>query len=109
LSVNWLEFLKLRSREEEISEIRRLLESKLTIAAFGRIAILNVGNTRRHVLNNTPDRRILTVLHEPEKNDPSHSGIYGLKPDDMFIGELIAEQIEEVYPAREPKPPNAVI
>jgi hypothetical protein len=103
LSVNWLEFLKLQSREEEIAEIRRILESKFQkIGAFGRIAILNVVDTRKHVLENTPDRRMLTTLHEPEATDPSHSGIYGLEAEDLLIGELIAERIEEIYPAREP-------
>jgi hypothetical protein len=101
LSVNWLEFLDLQSRREEIAEIQRILELKFSrIATSGRIAILNVGQTRKHVLDYTPDRRMLTALHEPEANDPSHSGIYGLEAEDLFVGELIAEVVVETYPAR---------
>jgi hypothetical protein len=101
LSVNWLEFLDLQNREEEITEIRRILETKLSrIPAFGRIAILNVGRTRKYVRDNTPDRRLLTTLHEPEAIDPSHAGIYGLEADDLFIAELIADTVIETCSAR---------
>jgi hypothetical protein len=101
LSVNWLEFLGLQSRREEIAEIQRILESKFSrIATAGRIAILNVGQTRKHVTDNTLDRKMLTVLHEPQADDPSHSGIYGLEAGDLFVAELIAEVVVETYPAR---------
>jgi hypothetical protein len=46
------------------------------------------------------DRRNLKVLHNPEVNDPSHSGIYNLKPDYELIAELILQTVLEAYPAR---------
>lgn len=102
LSVNWLEFLNLQTRGKEITEIRRILGSKFRkLPASGRIAVLNVGDTRSHVSNNTPDQRMLDILHEPEVNDPSHSGIYGLEAEDFFIGELIAETVSETYHVKE--------
>jgi hypothetical protein len=102
LSVNWLEFLNLPSRENQITEVRRILRSKFSrIPASGRIAVLNVGDTRNHVSKNTPDQRTLITLHQPEVNDPSHSGIYGLEAEDFFIGELIAEVVIETYAVKE--------
>jgi len=41
------------------------------------------------------------MLHEPEEDDPSHSGIYGFQYDDRLIADLIAEMVQETYPARE--------
>lgn len=104
LSVNWLEFLRLASREEEIREIRRVLRSQLTLGGNTKIAVLKVGDVINRVLNESPDRRSLRVLHEPvEESDPSHSGIYGMGVEDHLIADLIAEVILKTYPAQEPE------
>ena len=100
LSVNWLEFLNCSSRETEITEIRTIYSKKLNIAARARLAILNVGEIRNKVLTESPDGRNLEVLHEPSKDDPSHSGIYNLKQDNELIAELILETVRESYSAR---------
>lgn len=50
LSVNWLEFLNLSSRGEEIEEIRKILSTKLRLGAKAKFAILNVGSMQDHVL-----------------------------------------------------------
>jgi hypothetical protein len=103
LSVNWLEFLKCSSRESEIAELRKTYSAKLTIGAQAKIAVLNVGEVRKKVLTESPDRRNLEILHDPQYgtiNDPSHSGIYNLKQDDELIAELVLETIRETYPAR---------
>lgn len=98
LSVNWLEFLNCSSRESEITEIRNIYSAKLNVGVHARIAILNIGEVRKKVLAESPDRRNLEVLHDPapEMNDPSHSGIYNLKQDDELIAELILETVREV-------------
>ena len=101
LSVNWMEFFRLVSREEVIREIRRVLESQLTLGTNAKIAVLKVGDVLNHVLNESPDSRKLSVLHEPLENDPSHSGIYGMGMEDHLIADLIAEVILETYPAQE--------
>jgi hypothetical protein len=101
LSVNWLEFLDCSSRENEITELRRIYAAKLRrVGAHAKIALLNVGEVCENVLTESPDRRKLEVLHDPEIDDPSHSGIYNLKQDDELIAELILEAIRETYSAR---------
>lgn len=105
LSVNWLEFLNCSSRESEVAELRNIYSQKLTVGARAKMAVLNVGEVRKKVLTESPDRRILEVLHapildNPQLYDPSHSGIYNLKQDDELIAELILETVRETYPAR---------
>jgi len=99
LSVNWLEFFHLANRQEEIREVRKILRLKL--GAKAKIAVLNVGETISYVRTQSIDARNLSMLHEPEEDDPSHSGIYGLQYDDYLIADLIAEMVQETYPARE--------
>ena len=104
LSVHWLEYLNGSSREHEISEIRNIYASIFRrVGAKAKIAVLNVGDVRGEVLTESEDRRNLEVIHDPkedEPSDPSHSGIYNLKPDDELIAELILETVLEDYPAR---------
>lgn len=104
LSVDWLEFLKCSSRENEIIEMRKIYPSRLTVGAKSKIAILKVGEVRKKVQTESLDKRILKVIHEPLVDDPSivdpHSEIYNLKQDDELIAELIRETICETYPAR---------
>jgi hypothetical protein len=100
LSVNWLEFLKCLNRQSEIAGLRKTYPAKLNVGAKAKIAVLNVGKVCQKVLTESPDRRNLKVLHDPQSNDPSHSGIYNLKEDDELIAELILETIRETYNAR---------
>jgi hypothetical protein len=102
LSVNWLEFLKSSSRENEIAELQNIYSKKFNkVEVRAQIAVLNVGEVREKVLVESPDRQNLKVLHNPEINDPSHSGIYNLRHDDeIIIAELILETVRETYPAR---------
>ncbi len=101
LSVNWLEFLNCISRRSEIVEIRNIYSKKfIKVGARAQIAVLSVGEIREKVLTESPDGRKLEVFHDPEVNDPSHSGVYNLKDDDILIAELILETVRETYPAR---------
>jgi hypothetical protein len=101
LSVNWLESLGLADRDPQIAEIRRVLEAKgLKIGSKARLAVLNSGRLREHVASASPDRRMLDILHTPELLDPSHTGIFGLPRDDRLIAELVAEVVQDVYPAK---------
>lgn len=104
LSANWLELLGLENRESEIEEIRRVFTNKpFTLKKKDKFAVLNVGEMREHVLNKSLDKRVLSVLHEPEDedNDPSHSGIHGLNFEDDLISDLIAEKVKEEYSAKD--------
>ena len=101
LSVNWLEVLKSRSRASQIRDLQELYTKKLKVGATARIAILNVGTLRSKVERESPDSRLLRVLHEPEEpDDPSHAGIYEIPHDDEIIAELITQVVLENYPAR---------
>ena len=101
LSVNWLEFLALDSREEEIAEIQRVLNAKLNIHGKDRIAVGNVGEVLEYVRAESLDQRQLSVIHKPLDGDESHSGIFGLrKNEDMLHRELIAEKFQKSYQAR---------
>lgn len=100
LSVNWLEELKRPDRASQICDLQELYARKLRVRAAARIAILNVGAVRAKVEQETPNRRLLRVLHDPEADDPSHSGIYDIPYDDEIVAELIALVVLEKHSAR---------
>ncbi len=103
LSVDWLESLNCPSREEEIIKMRKIYPTRLTVGVNAQIATLNVGEVRQKVLTESLDNRNLEVQHSPYPDDPSHSEIYNLRPDQEMIAELILEVVSESYPARIPK------
>lgn len=103
LSVNWLEYLKLPTREKEISKIQDVYNKKLNVSSKSKIVVVNVGLARKKVSVESDDRRNLLFKHDPSKEDPSHSGIFNLKPDDEMIAELILSVVDQehhVYPAK---------
>jgi len=100
LSVNWLEYLGCASRDLEIAEVRKAYSAKLSVGAKAKVAVLNAGEVREKIETESPDNRILDILHEPEEKDPSHSEIYNLKPDCELIAELILQAVNETYSAR---------
>lgn len=100
LSVNWLEYFGLTDCREQMSQVRQNI--RLNLAPMAKFAVLNVGNVINYVRENGPDNRVLSVLHEPEEDDPSHSGIHGYGFEDDWVADLIAEVVQEIHPAREP-------
>ncbi|MCI0559949.1 MAG: hypothetical protein MN733_15770 [Nitrososphaera sp.] len=102
LSVNWLEYLNKSERAAEIAEIRTIFAAKFKrVGSQAKIAVLNIGELRDYVFQNSEDNRDLQVLHEPdEPEDPSHSGVHNLRLDDNLIADLIAQTVQEIYPAR---------
>ncbi len=104
LSVNWLDFLGLGDRDSEIEEVRRVLGTKMNLGSTAKIAVLNVGNVKDHVRENSPDHRDLRVLHRPDeppdKPDPSHSSIFDTRQDEQLIAELIAQKVIETFAAK---------
>ena len=96
--MNWLEYLALPERTSAISEIRRVLNAKLKVAARAKIAVLNVSALCDAVRTSTGTS--LRVLHEPEPDDPSHSGIHGIPMDDNLIAEEMALAVLDVHPAK---------
>ncbi|MFZ1747311.1 MAG: hypothetical protein WBO24_04710 [Nitrospirales bacterium] len=105
-SVNWVECFP-GVLNNQISEIRK--KSRITYAATGRLARLNIGKTRSHVSEKTNNEHNLNVIKDAlEANnnyeeDPSHALMKGvLSVDDIygeFVGDLIAECIIDSFPA----------
>ncbi|MEE8553789.1 MAG: hypothetical protein V3S72_10855 [Desulfobacterales bacterium] len=103
MSVDWLEVLNCPSWTDTITRIREVYDSRLTVGALAKIAILNVGEVCEKVQTESPDERKLDILHDPIENDHidiSHSGIYNLRADDELIAELILETVSETHQAR---------
>jgi hypothetical protein len=102
LSVNRLEELKCPDRVGEVRALQDLYTRKMNrVGAGARIAILNVGTVRARIEQESPAKLIVRVLHNPEDDDPSHSGIYGISYDDReIVAELIAQVVLEKHPAR---------
>lgn len=100
LSVNWMEAFE-GNRQDQLSEVRRL--SRLNLARNGRFALLNIGETKRHLSESVEGIGISAAPLDPTDEfeaDPSHAEITGLPPGDsdeaMLIGDMIARCV--VYP-----------
>lgn len=105
LSVNWVEFLALSNRDDEIKALRAVYGSKLIVGKTAKIAVFNVGKARDEVCKGTPSRLVIPILHDPDEEpgkweDPSHSGIYNLPRSDNTAAELLACIVHEVHPAQ---------
>ncbi|WP_171182281.1 hypothetical protein [Ruegeria sp. HKCCD8929] len=105
VSVNWLEVFD-PDKAHQLSEVRRLY--RLAVKKSGRFAELNVGTVHERVAE---ELESLRIVHEPQEaeerfeEDPSHAEIIGLPPGDsdqaMMIGDLIAECIIAIHPAKD--------
>jgi hypothetical protein len=97
LSVNWLEYYGDIGRESQLDKIRQHIQ--LSLAPTGKFAILNVGKTLKHIhlASGITD---VSVLHEPTLEDPSHSGIHGYTHEQDLVADLLAEVVQEIYPAK---------
>lgn len=100
LSVNWLEHTGASSRAKQLAIVRKHLAIKRTLAAKERLAVLHLQTVFDHVKTKTRGSHTLKAHHEPEPEDPSHSGIYGYSHEDQLIAELVAQAVQEHYPAR---------
>jgi len=97
LSVNWMEHFGGTDQEAQIAKIREHIE--LSLAKSGLFAVLNVGRILNQVQKFTEKK--LAILHEPTRSDPSHSGVYGYRHEDLLVAELIMEMVMEIYPSRQ--------
>ena len=96
LSVNWLDYFEGLSKEEQVSEVRRL--TRLKVGPKGRWAELNVGKTREHLHN---ELAALRFIQSPTCADPSHGDIVGLpnaeSPWASLVGDMIAECVQALH------------
>lgn len=77
LSVNWLEFFMNLAKHEQLEQVQRcMLQNDYSLSASGFLAELNVGKTIRviYMKHNIE----ITFVHDPIKNNHSHSLICGL-------------------------------
>ena len=95
LSVNCLDLLE-GDRGEQLDALQEVLNRKLNISRTARLAIVNVGDTKRRVLPHAS----LDFAHLPEPDDESHCGIYGLEYNNELVQDLIAESVVDVVSAR---------
>jgi hypothetical protein len=73
----------------------------LKIKASGRLALFGVGRVREYVRTNATDARELTVLFDPiPPDDPTHSGVHGLRDDDDVIADLMADCVSDLLSVR---------
>jgi hypothetical protein len=101
LSVNWMEVLNRSDRLSEICELQLLYSRKFNrVGATARIAVLNVGAVRAKIKIETSGEHLLPITHEPETDDPSHAGIYGIPHDNELVAELIAQVVLESHSAK---------
>lgn len=106
LSVHWLECIEGLSKSQQLDHVREV--SRLHMRRNGRLAELHVGFTKEYVRDELTGIRI---VHQPlaaedtYRADPSHSEILGLPPADSpeaeLIGDMIAECITAVHPAKD--------
>ena len=88
VSVDWLEHFQGTSRRQQLDQVRNALQERgRTVSRQGGFAVVNVFEAKTAGLNNS---RTLWVRTIGEQNDPSHSGIYGLTPEDDIIAQEIA-------------------
>ncbi len=99
LSVNYLEFFDSLNRAIAINRVKETINLRLQPGS--KFAVMNVGNVKKRVSEETTDRRRLEIVHTPSLKDPSHSQISNLDPDNEFIAELIVQTVIEVYSAKE--------
>jgi len=98
LSVNWLECFKAASREQRVSLLRAALREKLTLSQNGRLGVLQIGQVRDLAKNPATDS--VRVERHWSEEDPSHAGIHVASEHEMAAAAVLANLVEEVFPAR---------
>ncbi|HAY22798.1 MAG TPA: hypothetical protein DCY27_11695 [Desulfobacterales bacterium] len=88
VSVDWLEYFK-GDLSQQLNDICLVLKENrgFKVSLNGGFAIVQVGDVKDSDLGRT-----ITVKTLGEQLDPSHSGIYGLKPEDDIVAQKIANR-----------------
>ena len=90
LSVNWLEFFKTSDLPQAIDLVRQAFrKKKFGVSSNGRFVSLRFDKIKEVILRNSD--LPAEIIHLPEENDPSHSGIFGYTVSDQLIATEIAE------------------
>ena len=94
LSWNCLSLLP-GARQSQFDALRAILARKLNVRKTSRLAVVNVGYTRKLVKQHAD----LKFKHEPQDDDPTHCGMYGLEMNDEVVQDMIAESVSDTVPA----------
>lgn len=94
LSLNCLDLIS-GTHDTRIEHLRGILRSRLNIKRTSLLAVLNVGKTKETV----KELATLEFVHEPEPDDVTHCGLYGLEYDDELVQDLVAQSVIEVTSA----------
>lgn len=97
--MEWLECLNQPNRRQEMGAVVGILARKLQIKASAVIPVTHIVEVCNYVAEASGFS--IRFRHEPEPDDPAHSGIYGTDQDEMMIAELIAEKATEMYAVKE--------
>ena len=102
LSVSWLEYFQVGTKEEQLVKVRQCIERKL--GRNSRFAELNVGATKECV-NSQASKHHCTIgfNHDPTDVNLSHAIIIGLprreSPSSRIVAKLIADPVIALHPA----------
>lgn len=95
LSGNWIERLGAPCLEVAIRMVCDVLRRNMQIRQSGKIALLNVGDTKATVLRNAGT--ILQIEHQPRPNNESHACIRADSADKEFIAAQIYLTVKSVH------------
>ena len=97
LSVYWLEHFAGANAEERLVELRPAIPATgLKLSKKGKLAILNVGNTRTVVRDRSANKRLLPIIVEPPP--PFHVGIWDTLTDEDAIANAIRDSVLSYAP-----------
>lgn len=100
LSVNWLDFFRDQSRDEQVQKIREILASKMKVRGKARLALIRVSEIHNKVRE---IERSVRVLHWPDvaANDESHAGIFDVEQDPDVIAQALSRAACEMVSAKD--------
>jgi hypothetical protein len=100
LSVNWLEYFRDKSRDEQIAEIREVFVRKMQrVGGQAKFALAKVSEIHEKVKE---VGREVRILHWPvvEDNDDSHAGIFDIDNDFDVIAQALSRMNFEMVAAK---------
>lgn len=103
VSVDWLEFHDIPDRAAQLDRVQQLFEEQrhFTLSPNGLFAVLEAGESKDAVREQTPDDRALEITHQPDPDIEmdSHSGIFNVNHNPasaLMIATILSETVEEV-------------
>lgn len=97
LSVNWVEYFQMPTPQQAVAPLRALLEGKgRRIGGESKFALLNVGSAKAAAAKHVA----VSIVPDPEIDDPSHSLIKGYAAYNDQVAEELAKVIIDAFSAK---------